>query len=119
MPAHLPARGRARDRRGLQLHDRERYRQLFGDPGAPYPTSYKPRPESRDFVINLSNWYAQGHPVEDFAETFAIWLNPHIDWRSDYARWPALEKLEYVDDADARGGRQGAASLPTRASSSL
>jgi hypothetical protein len=34
--------------------------------------------------------------VEDFAETFAIWLNLHIDWRSDCARWPALEKLEYV-----------------------
>jgi hypothetical protein len=80
------------------LHDREHYRQLFGDPGTPYPTSYKPRPESRDFVINLSNWYAQSHPVEDFAETFAIWLNPHVDWRSDYAGWPALEKLEYVDD---------------------
>jgi hypothetical protein len=48
-------------------------------------------------VINLTNWYAQAHPVEDFAETFAVWLNPHIDWRADYASWPALEKLEYVD----------------------
>ena len=83
---------------GYQLHDRERYRVLFGDPNAPYPSSYKPRPESRDFVINLANWYAQAHPVEDFAETFAVWLNPHVDWRSDYKRWPALEKLEYVDE---------------------
>ena len=82
---------------GYQLHDRERYRVLFGDPNAPYPTSYKPRPESRDFVINLANWYAQAHAVEDFAETFAVWLNPHVDWRSDYKRWPALEKLDYVD----------------------
>jgi hypothetical protein len=80
------------------LHNRESYRLLFGDPTAPYPTSYKPRPESRDYVINLANWYAQAHPVEDFAETFAIWLNPHIDWRSDYEHWPALEKLEYVDE---------------------
>lgn len=80
------------------LHDRERYRALFGDPTAPYPSSYKPRPESREYVINLANWYAQGHPVEDFAETFAIWLNPHIDWRTDYKNWPALEKLEYVDE---------------------
>ena len=79
------------------LHSRERYRELFGDPAAPYPTSYKPRVESRDYVINLANWYAQAHPVEDFAETFAIWLNPHIDWRSAYKSWPALEKLEYVD----------------------
>ena len=81
-----------------RFHDREHYRRRFGDPAVPYPTSYKPRPESRDFVINLSNWYAQSHPVEDFAETFAIWLNPHIDWRDDYASWPALEKLEYVNE---------------------
>ena len=81
------------------LHNRERYRLLFGDPSrSPIPPSYKPRPESRDYVINLANWYAQAHPVEDFAETFAIWLNPHVDWRSDYKRWPALEKLEYVDE---------------------
>jgi hypothetical protein len=91
------------------LHKRERYRLLFGDPTAPYPTSYKPHPESRDFVINLTNWYAQAHPVEDFAETFAIWLNPHIDWRSDYKRWPALEKLEYVDELM----REAAGTAPT------
>ena len=79
------------------LSRRKRYRDLFGDPEAPYPDSYRPRPESRDYVINLANWYAQAHPVEDFAETFAIWLNPHIDWRGDYKDWPALEKLEFVD----------------------
>ena len=81
-----------------ELHTRERYRRLFVDANVPYPTSYKPRPQSRNFVINLTNWYAQGHPVEDFAETFAVWLNPHLDWRKDYAGWPALEKLEYVDE---------------------
>jgi hypothetical protein len=80
------------------FYNRERYYLLFGDPTTPYPTSYKPHSESRDFVINLANWYAQAHPVEDFAETFAIWLNPHVDWRSDYKRWPALAKLEYVDE---------------------
>jgi hypothetical protein len=53
--------------------------------------------ESREHVINLTSWYAQAHPVEDFAETFAVWLNPYIDWRADYAHWPALRKLEYVD----------------------
>ncbi len=80
-----------------RLNERRRYRELFGDPGRPYPRSYRPRPDSRAHVINLTNWYAQAHPVEDFAETFAVWLSPHIDWRSDYASWPALEKLEYVD----------------------
>jgi hypothetical protein len=80
-----------------RLSERFRYRMLFGDAGTPYPDSYKPRPESRDHVINLTNWYAQAHPVEDFAETFAVWLNPYADWRKDYAGWPALKKLEYVD----------------------
>jgi putative zinc-binding metallo-peptidase len=80
------------------LSRRQRYRDLFGDAEDPYPDSYRPRPESRDFVINLANWYAQAHPVEDFAETFAIWLNPHIDCRRDYKDWPALAKLEYVDE---------------------
>jgi hypothetical protein len=80
------------------LHRRERYRQLFGNPSRPYPSSYRPRPHSRNHVINLSAWYAQAHPVEDFAETFAVWLNPYLDWRCDYKDWPALEKLEYVNE---------------------
>jgi hypothetical protein len=79
------------------FNQRQRYHQLFGNPSKPYPSSYKPRPDSRSHVINLPGWYAQGHPVEDFAETFAVWLNPYLDWRSDYKNWPALEKLEYVD----------------------
>jgi Putative zinc-binding metallo-peptidase len=81
------------------FYRRDGYRQLFGDASEEYPTSYKPKPDSRDHVINLAGWYAQGHPVEDFAETFAVWLNPSSDWRSDYQRWPlALRKLEYVDE---------------------
>jgi Putative zinc-binding metallo-peptidase len=80
------------------LHTRPRYRELFGDPAKPYPSNYKPRVDSREHVINLSGWYAQGHPVEDFAETFAVWLNPFADWRLNYKSWPALQKLEYVDE---------------------
>ena len=70
--------------RPIKLHEQARYLQLFGDPTVAYPVSYKPRVESRDYVINLTSWYAQAHPVEDFAETFAIWLNPFIDWRAAY-----------------------------------
>jgi len=81
------------------FYRRDRYQELFGDARQEYPTSYIPKPESRDYVINLAGWYAQGHPVEDFAETFAVWLNPYCDWRSDYQRWPlALRKLAYVDE---------------------
>jgi hypothetical protein len=42
-------------------------------------------------------WYAQSHPDEDFAETFAVWLDPTSDWRKRYAGWPALKKLEYME----------------------
>jgi hypothetical protein len=80
------------------LYTRSRYRELFGDPDAPYPDNYKPRVDSRHHVINLVGWYAQSHPVEDFAETFAVWLNPYADWRTAYKSWPALEKLNYVDE---------------------
>jgi hypothetical protein len=80
------------------LNKRPRYRELFGDPDDPYPDNYKPRVDSRDHVINLAGWYAQAHPVEDFAETFAVWLNPYVDWCATYKGWPALEKLNYVDE---------------------
>jgi hypothetical protein len=49
-------------------------------------------------VTHLDDWYAQAHPDEDFAETFAVWLTPGLDWRARYAGWKALEKLEYVDE---------------------
>ena len=42
-------------------------------------------------------WYAQSHPDEDFAETFAVWLDPNSAWSRRYAGWPALKKLEYMD----------------------
>jgi hypothetical protein len=62
------------------------------------PDVYHPHPFSRSYVVNLDDWYAQSHPDEDFAETFAVWLTPDADWRSRYAGWNALQKLEYVDE---------------------
>jgi hypothetical protein len=57
-----------------------------------------PNPDSRRYVINLDNWYSQSHPVEDFAETFAVWLRPGGRWRRRYAGWPvAMRKLRFVD----------------------
>jgi hypothetical protein len=62
------------------------------------PSNYRPRPHSKSFVRHLPNWYAQAHPDEDFAETFAVWLGSAPDeWRGRYRGWKALEKLEYVD----------------------
>ena len=62
------------------------------------PDFYHPHPFSRSYVVNLDDWYAQSHPDEDFAETFAVWLTPDGDWRKRYAGWKALQKLEYVDE---------------------
>jgi Putative zinc-binding metallo-peptidase len=75
-----------------------RRQQLFGRSSQPYPDSYVPRPNSRSYVLHLESWYAQSHPDEDFAETFAVWLTPRSGWRKEYAGWPALRKLEYVDE---------------------
>jgi len=82
----------------FQLHRRKRWRELFGFESTPYPKTYAPKPFSKSFVVHLDMWYAQAHPSEDFAETFAVWLNPGSRWKKRYAGWGALKKLEYVDD---------------------
>ena len=79
------------------LRRRADWRRVFGPSSQPYPGDYAPRPSSRNHVLHLGHWYAQSHPTEDFAETFAVWLQPKARWRRDYADWPALRKLEYVD----------------------
>jgi len=81
-----------------RLHRRKRYREVFGNWSDPYPEFYQPKPYSRSYVVHLDMWYAQAHPAEDFAETFAVWLRPGSNWRQRYAGWPAREKLQYVDD---------------------
>ena len=80
-----------------KLRLRRQRRELFGSPSTPYPEVYSPRPYSKSFVLHLDAWYAQSHPDEDFAETFAVWLTPTSEWRTRYAGWPAMKKLEYLD----------------------
>jgi hypothetical protein len=81
-----------------RLYRRKRYRELFGRATVSYPRFYQPKPFSKRFVQNLDSWYAQSHPSEDFAETFAVWLrHPRATWRRRYAGWGALAKLEQVD----------------------
>ena len=82
---------------GYQLHRRRKWVELFGKSSTKYPEYYRPNPSSKRYVQHLRLWYAQSHPDEDFAETFAVWLRPRSDWRSRYAGWPALKKLRYVD----------------------
>ena len=81
-----------------RLRRKRRYREIFGKVSQPYPEFYQPKPYSKRFVLHLDMWYAQSHPVEDFAETFAVWLRPRSRWRTRYKDWPALKKLEFVDE---------------------
>jgi hypothetical protein len=81
----------------FQLRRRPTRRRLFGNPNEEYPEYYTPKPYSKSFVQHLDHWYAQSHPDEDFAETFAVWLDPNGMWATRYAGWPAQRKLEYMD----------------------
>jgi len=81
-----------------KLRLRRQRRRLFGNPSKPYPQFYAPRPYSKSYVLHLDPWYAQSHPDEDFAETFAVWLTPESNWKTRYAGWPAIRKLHYMDE---------------------
>ena len=80
-----------------RLYEREEWHALFGPYSRPYVEAYKPNPFATEFVRHIAGWYAQKHPDEDFAETFAVWLDPHSQWRDAYAGTPALRKLKYVE----------------------
>jgi hypothetical protein len=82
---------------GYRLRLKKQRRKIFGKSSVPYPEYYSPRPYSKSFVLHLDPWYAQSHPDEDFAETFAVWLTPNSEWQNRYAGWPALKKLQYME----------------------
>jgi hypothetical protein len=81
----------------FRLHAAKSWRDTFGAFSARYRADYAPRPFRRDFVLHLDAWYAQSHAAEDFAETFAVWLDPRSRWRELYADWPCIWKLEWID----------------------
>lgn len=89
-----------------RLYVKPDWRRLFGNFSLPYREDYRPQPFSARFVRNIPGWYAQKHPDEDFAETFAVWLTPGLAWKDRYAGTPALAKLQYVDRVARRYGRQ-------------
>jgi hypothetical protein len=85
-----------------RLHGDEEWVDVFGPFSQPYREHFRPNPLSRHFVRHIihhrhGRTYAQKHPDEDFAETFAVWLTPRSSWRRRYRNWPALRKLQYVD----------------------
>lgn len=80
-----------------RLHRRADWRGTFGRYSSPYRTAYRVRPTSKQYVQHLGWWYAQSHPAEDYAETFAVWLTPGSRWQKEYEGWPALGKLQRLD----------------------
>ena len=80
-----------------KLHRTPEWKQLFGSFRRPYRDHYRPRPFSKDYVRHMAGWYAQKHPDEDFAETFAVWLTPRSGWRKKYRGWGAMAKLRYME----------------------
>ena len=85
-----------------RLWEMDEWRESFGVFSRPYREDFHPMRWSRRFVRHIEAYghgltYAQKHPDEDFAETFAVWLTPRSGWRRVYRQWPALRKLQYVD----------------------
>jgi hypothetical protein len=81
----------------FNLHRSKDYRRVFGSSSKPFHDQYRFNPRSKKFVINLDDHYAQSHPDEDFAETFAVWLaESETVWRKRYRGWSAVRKLEMV-----------------------
>jgi len=87
-----------------RLYGTPEWRELFGPFRRPYRENYRPVPFSKRFVRHIEGWYAQKHPDEDFAETFAVWLTPRSKWRTRYRGWKALAKLKYADRMARRFG---------------
>ena len=81
-----------------KLYRRKKWQKVFGPFSKEYDDTYRFRPYSRSFVRHLEDYYAQYHPDEDFAETFAVWLTPGLKWQAQYKGWKALDKLSYVDE---------------------
>lgn len=90
----------------FHLRKNKQRQNLFGLSSKKYPKTYLPNPKSKNFVRHLEDFYAQAHPDEDWAETFAVWLNPKSEWEYKYAFWQAIEKLELVDQLMAKLPKQ-------------
>jgi hypothetical protein len=80
-----------------QLFKTPEWRELFGPFRRPYRDFYRPVAFSRQYVRHMEGWYAQKHPDEDFAETFAVWMTPRAQWRKRYKGWGAMKKLLYME----------------------
>lgn len=97
---------------GHKLYLLPEFRNVFGIRGnffTTYPEHdrYRYDPYSIDHVNPDFDWYAQKHPDDDFAETFAVFLDRSGGWKERYrGRLGALRKIAYVGRlARSYGGR--------------
>lgn len=82
-----------------KLRRKRKRQEIFGKSSVKYEDTYVPKPFSKKYVVHLDAFYSQSHPDEDFAETFAVWLDPRSRWRKKYKHWPtAYKKLLYMDE---------------------
>jgi hypothetical protein len=89
-----------------RFYDKTSFRRLFGRFSLPYNEDYPTIPFSNRFVRHVPGWYAQKHPDDDFAETFAVWLDPYSDWRNRYKDTPVMTKLLFMEDLVRRYGEK-------------
>lgn len=82
----------------FHLRKSKRRQNLFGLSSTKYPISYLPVAGNRNYVRHLEEFYAQAHPDEDWAETFAVWLDPKSNWKNKYQSWNAIHKLNFIND---------------------
>jgi hypothetical protein len=89
-----------------RLYNQIGWQRIFGKFSEPYEESYRTSPFRAAFVRHLPGWYAQKHPDDDFAETFAVWLTPGSQWQEIYAGTPSMPKLLYVQKVAWRYGNK-------------
>lgn len=103
----------------FKLYARPDWTALFGDFTKPYGDNYTADPSSRAFVRYLhrtgDKHYAQKHPDEDWAETFASWLDPGEHALDKYQPGTgARAKLDFVEALSREGAFSGRATVTDR-----
>ena len=104
-PADPAPRGRPRVENAYGLRRRGGGR-TFGARRCRIPSSTRRSRTGGASCNHLESWYAQSHPDEDFAETFAVWLTPGVEVAA------SATGLAGAQEARVRGRAHGRAARP-------
>lgn len=96
------------------LHRRASWRRVFGRFSEPYRRDFQVHPSDPNFVRYLPNWYAQSHPAEDFAESFAFWLDPSTRRPKESLPGSVARKLQWVEECMGELAASGASGLVSK-----